>query len=326
VIRILPNRPDVGRQPIGVLSFCAAIILTLAVLPTALWAEEGRVLGGYRFIPSATIPDPFITTHFRNTTGLASASNVDIPLLVLEGPPPDTLFSLEGNFLFVTASAEYQHAVHKKVAVRVAGGGASRVGTSGEALLSQGVTATFGGTVGTTIELWRDDAMLLSGEADLGFGNTLLIDILKFAEDVIDKGIRDASILNKETGVKATAGLRYAWAFNHWSGITAIGSAGYTNADARGQRTLWRIGATYSADFGQRGNKPIGLLAYLGADRSSQRVLQADAILEIGLGVYYTGHEDFNIGVEFQGSRMPLQNWDIVVYPSTFTLALHYYF
>ena len=301
-------------------------MLPIMGLPATAAAEEGRILGGYRFIPTSVIVDPFITTHFRSATGLATASNVDIPLLVLEGPPPDTLLSLEGNFLFVTANAEYSQAVHPKISLRLAGAGASRVGTSGQSLLSQGVTATFGLNAGTTIELWRDSAMLLSAEADLGYGQNLFIDILKFAEDAIENGIENASILAKEEGVLLTAGLRYAWAFNQWSGITARGALGYTNLESRDQDVLWSIGGTYSVDFGQNGKKPIGLLVHLEADRMAQRILQAGTIINAGWGIYYTGREDFNIGFENQWTRMPLQNWDIVVYPSSFILALRYYF
>lgn len=284
------------------------------------------MLGGYRFLPASQIPDPFITTHFRSSTGLAWASNVDIPVIVLEGTPPDTLLSFEGNFLFITADAEYQHAVNEKVAIRAVGAGASRVGTSGEALISQGVTAAFGGGVGVTAEMWHSDAMLLSGSADLDIGQNLVIDILQFAEDVINKGIGKASILRKHTGVSVNAGLRYAWAINEWSGLTAVGSAGVTSLESRNSHFLWRLGGAYSLDFGQRGGKPIGFLVHLEADQLSQGVLRAGTIIGTGLGVYYTGHEDFNIGFEYNLSRMPLQNWDITVYPSAFTLALRYYF
>jgi hypothetical protein len=87
-----------------------------------------------------------------------------------------------------------------------------------------------------------------------------------------------------------------------------------------------KAGRSYGVDFGQRDSKLIGLLGELEADRANQKVLQAGTILGAGLGVYFTGREDFNIGFEFQGTRMPLQNWDIVVYPTRFNLALRYYF
>ena len=315
-----------ARRPNTVFCLCTVAALTVTAFFSSSTAQEGRVLGGYRFIPSTTIADPFITTHFRNATGLASTANVDIPLLIFEGPPPDTLLSIEGDFLFISAEAEYSQVVHPKVLVRLAGTGASRVGTSGQSLVSQGVTASFGGGAGTKIELWRSDTMLLSGAADLGFGQNLLIDLLQYAEDVIDNGIEDASILRKETGVILSAGLCYAWALNHWSGITVTGDLGYTNLEGRNQDALWRVGGTYGMDFGQKEKKPIGLLLHLEADRMSQRILQAGTIVDGGLGVYFTGREDFNIGLEYQISRVPLQNWDIVVYPSSFVLALRYYF
>ncbi len=66
-------------------SFLMAGVIT----PRSALGVEGRTLGGYRFIPASRIQDPFITTYFGNVTGGSVASDIDVPILILETTPPD---------------------------------------------------------------------------------------------------------------------------------------------------------------------------------------------------------------------------------------------
>ena len=78
-------------------ALCLCLGLTFLCLPATADADKGRTLGGYRFIPSSLVEDPFITTHFRNSTGLAFASSVKTPVLIIDSTPPDTLLSFKGS-------------------------------------------------------------------------------------------------------------------------------------------------------------------------------------------------------------------------------------
>ena len=75
------------KRPKHCLLLCVLTVLWL--VPAASLAQEGRTLGGYRFIPVSFVADPFITRHFRNATGIATASNVDIPIIIIERTPPE---------------------------------------------------------------------------------------------------------------------------------------------------------------------------------------------------------------------------------------------
>jgi hypothetical protein len=294
--------------------------------PAGAGAEEGRTLGGYRFVPSSFVEDPFITTHFDNYTGLAIASNVEFPILVIPTEPPTTLLELNGDFLFVVANFEYQHAVHPRVALHVAGGGASRVGTSGQALLSQGVTAIYNAQLGAIVELWRNDTVLLSASADAGYANGLVVDFVQFAIDIISENYMNASLVKVDDGAAANAALRAAWALNSWTGLLGIGQVGISNIGNASDEALWRFATAGSFDFGQRGNAPVGLQLSLDVDRLKPQAANIKTSVGIGFGVYYTGREDFNIGFEFQVARWPLENWDTVAYPTSSGLSLRYYF
>ena len=295
-------------------------------LPSPSPAEEGRVLGGYRFLPSTVVADPFLTSHFRNFTGIATAQNVTVPFVIIDGPPPDTLFTLGGDLLYVNARFEYQQRVHSRWAVRLKGGGASRVGTNGQAIISQGVTAIFTIAGGATYLLRQSERWNLSATGDVGFGSGLKIGLLEFLDDYLLGGNDTASLVQTSDGVTYHLGLRAAWAPRTWWGLTALGEYGGTNTDSFLSDTVWRFGATASMDFRQRGGVPLGILGIVNVDHLTQSAETIGTSVTLGLGFFYTGREDFAIGLESSWARIPLEDRDVVVKPSSTGLGLRYYF
>ena len=308
----------------GCLVVCVMFLSLIS--PGTARAETGRTLGGYRFIPSPVVEDPFITTHFRSFTGLMIALDVTFPILVIDDVPPDTLLALNGNFVFVVADFEYQHAVHPRVALFIEGQGASRVGTTGQALLSQGVTVITGGRAGAVVELWRGDNILLSGSAAGGYATTFLVDFVGFAEDVLAGNIENASIIGGIEGGTIDGGLIGAWAVNEWSGINAVGQIGYYGGQFKTVDTRWRLAASGSVDFGQRGGTPVGLQLSFDVDRLVPQVTGNDPAFSIAGGVYYTGRDDFTLGLDVRWTKLPLEDWDFDLAPISFGIALRYYF
>jgi hypothetical protein len=183
-----------------------------------------------------------------------------------------------------------------------------------------------GAGLGTTIELWRDERVLFSGLVDVGFGNVLLVDLVKFAEDIIAVGPENASILTTDQGASVNAGVAAAWALNHFSGVTVLGELGYSDLKTRTEDLLWRIGGTGSIDFGQRDGAPVGLLVAVDIDHMKAQAARLGTAGTIGLGAFYTGREDLNIGVEAAWSRLPLETRDVTVNPMSFALVLRYFF
>jgi hypothetical protein len=300
--------------------------VALVLIPGPSMGAEGRTLGGYRFIPASKVEDPFITHHFRNSTGVSIASNVDVPIIIINTTPPDTLLSLNGNLLFVGANFGYQHVVHPRVAVHVFAGALSRIGTSGQALLSQGVTALTSSGLGTTVELWRNERVLLSGLLNVGHGQALVVNLVKFAEDVIESGPENASILTTDEGGTIDGGLALAWAPNPWSGVTAFGQIGYSRIETRDDDLLWRLAGTGSVDFGQRDQAPVGLLLTVDIDRLKPKSVAGGTAVAIGGGIFYTGREDINLGLEIHWMRFTQFARDVTIHPMSFDLVLRYYF
>lgn len=306
------------------------LLVTIIPIPGNAAPEEyeSRTLKGYRFMPSPMVEAPFVTTHFRNYTGLSFAMDVTFPLLIIEDVIPDTLFALNGNFVFVVADFEYQYAVHPRVALFVEGQGASRVGTTGQALLSQGVTVITGGRGGALVELWRNQQVMISGALAGGYTRTFLIDFVGFAEDILAGDIYNASIIRNVEGGTFDAGLIGAWAINEWAGVTAIGQYGYFGGQYQdvSDETRWRVAANGGVDFGQRGGPPVGLQLGFDVNRLHRQFSGDGAAFTLGGGVYYTGRDDFNLGLDVRWMNIPLEDWDFDLDPLSFGIALHYYF
>ena len=70
----------------------------------------------------------------------------------------------------------------------------------------------------------------------------------------------------------------------------------------------------------------MGLALAFDADRLKPGTMGTTTSVGFGLGVYYTGREDLNLGIEIRGSRLPLQNWDTVAYPMSYGLSMFYFF
>jgi len=302
------------------------LIATLAAAPAWGQAEDGRTLGGYRFIPSTSVQDPFINTQFRSFTGMAWANDIKIHSIYIDTDPPTEIFSVRGDFLFVVAEFKYQLKVHPRIALAVGGGGASRVGTTGTALLSQGVTAATDINLTGLVKIWDNDKVMLSGALYYEYYSGLLLDFVGFAEDIAEGDYLGASLVNELIGSSYDAGLRAAWAVGSWGGVTAVGQLGGTTIDTYEDELRWRVAAGGSVDFGQRGNAPVGLSLEFEYDELGAQLVNGEYSAGIGVGVFYTGREDLNLGVELGGSYIPIRDSDIIVRPMGFGMSIHYFF
>lgn len=312
------------KRPLRLGCLCLGVAIVSSLIASSVASEDshGRTLGGYRFVPSNLVADPFVTTHFRNATGFGIALDVKLPVLVIE---TDTLLALDGNVAFAQLEFEYQHAASDRVAFRFKGSGSSRLGTSAQSLLTQGVSALTGFEAGTTIRAWQNDRVLVSGVADIGFGNTFRIDFARFVDDVINGDWLRASIVTKDDGVLLSTGLRAAWALAPWVGLHGQFEGGYRNLTFEDD-LVGLAGVAGGVDLGQRINVPVGFLGSLSYDNVTITGANVGARLVTGLEIIYTGREDFALGLQISYSRTPLNDPDITLHGSVYNLTARYYF
>ena len=142
--------------------------------------------------------------------------------------------------------------------------------------------------------------MIISGVLDFARTYIVGVDPFGFAQSVTDDGLTEDNSLVQSGG--ATSGVvsaRLGWAPARWIGITALLEGGRGGVTEEGSETLVGGGGTVGIDLKNLGVIPIGFLLTFDSDAFSQGGADlASRSTGYGLGVFWTGWEDFSIGLE----------------------------
>ncbi len=310
----------------------AAAVLCIALVVVAFGAspvgagDAGRTLGGHTFMPSIQVRDPFITTYLLSGTGM---SIFQLPMLTIdwEGPEPVVV---EGDVLYLVQGFRYQRAVNDWLAVRGAFSATGRGGIDGKSVFAQGVMWSFAGGFGATARVWGAERAALAVSADVALGNAYTINILDFAEDIIENGWdEESSFVSESNTSQGRLGLVGAWAAKRWLGVTASADWGWAEGSGDKDWDGRRLGGggTVGIDFKELNAVPVGVRFAF----SSQPIDQGgtgpdDDIRSYGVGVFYTGRPDLSIGADAIFLRLPLIDSDVKTGALQFSIDMRYYF
>jgi hypothetical protein len=277
-----------------------ALVATLVGPAEAQKDSIRRTLGKHTFLPSTLLGDPFAGTYVRNLTGGGSAVGLQVPKLNLD---EQIVEYQDATINFLQIGMEYQQSVTKWLALRAGFTGGARLGTSATALLAEGVTAQFGATFGATARLIRTDRLIVSATADVLPQVAYQISILDYVKDVVDNGFENAStsLVDESSPYRYRFGATTAYSVAPWLGLQATGTVGPAKNQADSTDTEVRFGAGASIDFDPIG-PPIGVLVgYLYNDPAQGADVTGSAGI-MNLGIFYTGHKRFLVGLDMQFS------------------------
>lgn len=280
------------RRPVLVFS-----LITLSA--TQLLAQEpSRVLNGYRFVPSRFVPHPFAVSYFATSTGGGVAFDLKTPFVDLSG---DTLGTLTGDVAFMSLAFQYQQRFGKWFAARFGFTGSGRLGIDEQSVLAQGVTGSFLWNLGATARIFQSEKVLVSGAVDLGRTDLVGLDPFNFAQKIVDEGLgaEDNNLVGTAEAISAVASARVGWAPAPWIGVTGVLDVGYGDVTESSPETVIGGGGTVGIDLANLGAVPIGFL--LAAETDAFQQGGADLAARswtYGFGVFYTGWDDFSIGLE----------------------------
>jgi hypothetical protein len=273
----------------------SVLVLSAANLPAQ---ESGRVLNGFEFIPSRIVPDPFAITYFGTTTGGGLAFDLKTPFIDVNG---DTLGTLTGDVAFMALGFEYQQRLGRWLAVRAEFTGNARIGTDEQSMLAQGVTGTFGWGLGATARIYQSEKLIVSGALDFSRSDIVGVDPFGFAQSIIDNGglEEDNELVASGNAISGTIGARLGWAPANWIGVTALLEGGRGDVTESASETVIGGGGTVGVDLKNLNVIPIGLLFSFDSDAFSQGGADlATRSNGFGFGAFWTGWEDFIIGIE----------------------------
>jgi hypothetical protein len=316
------GRRDRGGLMLAILS-AATVACSLSLQaqadPARLPQGELRCrncLDGHRFLPSATVADPFVSTHFSSFTGGGAATGLTMPVRNLQGAVVD---SLEGDIAFFGLGFEYQYAVLRWLALRTTVSALGRVGTSAQSVVASGVSALYGFSLGGTARLWQNRSFSVSIGGDVQRNKEYDVDPFGFVRAVVEDGYTDTTrgalltdVLLNRYGI----GPRVAWSPSPWLGIIAaldFGAAEVPNDDGpEDYESVTGFGAQTSIDFRRMSQVPIGIsLAYRGQSGPGRIASLGGAISTFEGGLFYTGRASFVIGVAGSWARVEVDEPDV---------------
>lgn len=290
-----------------------------------------RTFGGHSFIPSSNVGDPFLGTYIQTLTGGGRALDLQVPVYDLDS---NRIATLSGNIGFFMLGLGYQQRLAKWVVLRATVTGTARLGTNHVALLAEGASAVYGGTFGATFRLVEKQRFLLTAIAETRSNTMYAIDPLRFVRNAIEGGTTDSTtgLLEKGNNWRLVGGVRTAYAFAPWIGITGAAEFGPATrffADDSGEKnaTQLSLGGTVSVDLDPGTHVPIG---FVGSVRYESENDRADDIVgrqaTFGLGVFYTGRDDLSLGLETAFQRFSQRDLEGHVNAAQVRLVLRYDF
>ena len=293
------------------LGLLAAVSLSMVASLHAQDKAPKRALGGHNYVPIELLGDPFVGTYVRNSTGGGSAVGLTVPITDLEG---EILDYAESNLGFLSISLEYQQNITNWLAFRFGGSGQARLGTSIEALLAEGATATVGYNFGLVAQAMRSERFALAVSADAVPNKIYGISPMDFVRSVIEFGLDSASsLLNKGNGRRLLVGLRPAWTVKPWLGLQGQfeigpnraqeeGDSGKVEAEETKTQTTYGLGA--SINLMAVSNTPLGFhLAF----QHKNGIINSDVgggADTWNFGIYYTAPRAFVVGLDLISSSI----------------------
>ena len=314
---------------LGLLS--AVTIAAFAQSAAAQERSNRRTLNGHSFLVSSTVGDPFLGTYIRTLTGGGRALDLQVPVYDLDG---NQIAQLSGNIAFFQLGLTYQQQLAEWVALRVGVMGSARLGTNHVALLAEGATAVYGGGLGAAFRLVEKRQFYLSALAEVRSNSLYAISPLTFAQGIIESGGIDSTtqLLGKGDNWRLVGGLRAAYAFAPWVGLTALveyGPAKRFFEDDEGKRNTSQFGTggVASVDLRPGTGVPIGFagsVMYQSENDRGDDLVGRNVV--VGLGVFYTGRQDLSLGVETSYQRLDQRGVDSKINASQIELILRYDF
>lgn len=286
------------------------------------------VLNNHRFVVNPFVRSPFIKTYLRNTIGTGVATDLNVPILIIDGEP---LAGLRGDLTFLTLEFEYQYAVNDWLAVYGNVGILSRFGTEAQALIAQGVNATYGFELGWMFKLLKTDKVMLSAVAKIWNLNGTIINFYNFIQSIIDNGglTPDNPLVFSKDYIQGGGALRVAWAPSELIGVNGLTEFAFGESiDYKRTKLFYNFAGSIDLDLNSVWSVPIGFALGGTIDTflsSSDNSIDSKAT-SVFLRTSYTGRNDVLISLDFTWNSIPVAQSEQSLSGTSTSLNLEYYF
>ncbi len=261
-----------------------------------LSATAERHLGGHAFMPSQYISDPFIGTNYSSQVGGAKAISITRDIHDLNG---DYLTTIEGSVMFGSLGMSFQQQIGQKWAVGAGGAALVRSGTNALSFINDGANVKINQFLWAKRLLHRGEKSQLSAGLDWKYSTATLFSPLEFAQHIADGGsLLDAPLVLDVKAWALQGSVQWAYAFNPTYAIRANGRFGVVeDINAGGVLVAnHQVSVMGEVDFKSRNDIPLGITLGTFQGFPSDRI--GSGLSGYLLGFWYTGKEDFVVGLE----------------------------
>jgi hypothetical protein len=285
------------------------------------------ILNNFRFIPSEIVSEPFITTFIKINVGTGLALDLKSYVKDLQGNIRDTV---SGDLTYISADLQFQLAVNDWLAFNLGAGGFGRLGTNTYTILTSGVSYASVLSLAGKAKLWQNEKMYLSTTLDFKYQSVFLYSIYDFVKEVVEEGGIDStsSLLSEDKITSTFLNVNYACAPTDWCGILAVLGWGLGEAFETKTKGSIRVGAAYLVDFDnvEAIEFPIGIIASVKYNSFGEGGSNVSNIFTYGFKIAYTGHKDFDIGIENTYQSLSYKASDEKINTILTSFTLRYYF
>lgn len=286
------------------------------------------ILNGFRFMPSDIVKDPFVNTYFKVNAGTGMAMDLQSYIKNFNGNVIDTI---SGDLSYIQAEVEFQYAVNDWLSFRGSYTGGGRLGNNTFTILSSGISYSEGYTLGSIVRLINNEKFVLSANAEYNLNKVYLYNIYDYIKRAV-KNYGDTTFHNdmlaEDKLSKLFLGANVAYTPNNWLGILGNAAFGIGKPFQEKQRGNLRIGVAGNVDFlnVKHINFPIGILGSVRYNAFSETGEDIDNIFTFGLRIGYTGHKDFDVGIEGTYQKLNFRKTDAQIKTIRTTAQFRYYF
>ena len=310
------------------------ILVAAAVLAVPALAEEGdamasggeRHLNGHGFLPSTYVATPFVSTEFYSHTGVAMGFDVESVFRDLDG---NALFDLKGDVVLASLGLAYQQNLWSRWGLGLMVSGDIRSGINADSFITEGADMSRKANVWVKYRLLRNEKSQVMLGLDWNYSKILYFTPIEFARHIDNGGeLEDAPILIDTKVWTGQLVANWAYGISPGFGVRVNGAFGiyedpFTNSVSKGSHRIGVLGE-YDLRPGKTGI-PLGFtLGYTQALPDDDPFTGLSGAL---LGFWYTGKDEFVIGLETGSMKLPVANQESEKVKAAFgLLTVRYYF
>ncbi len=306
----------------------SVLIILLVITGMNITAQDETpkkiTIGDHIFTPISYSPLPSTNTYINTVAGFGQTINLFHSITINEDLG---VIGLDGEVTFVDMYFSYQQRIRDWLAAYIQVGMSARLGTEIQSILVQGFNSITNFEIGWHFKILEGDKYAFSATAELQNSAGSFINVLGFVKEIINDD-PDPKIKESVPVLTVGSGLRFAYGFNEFIGMSAMTELDYGETYLRGENGLaFTAGAGLDLDFYPKYSVPVGLIVHYNITSQPEFVIvdgKSAHILKVKLA--YTRASDFSLGLEYAIMKVPLRNVknDPIVY--TFALASRFYF